>query len=78
VPRPTGWNIAPDEKLFLRLLLGAGRRTSKVTDVYDPPHWRTGAALHYVVSGVGAELIEGKAAVRNPGSVSYEPGEVFY
>jgi hypothetical protein len=31
-----------------------------------------------VVSGVGAELIEGKAAVRNPGSVSYEPGEVFY
>lgn len=45
---------------------------------YDPPHRRTGAALHYVVSGVGAELLEGKAAVRGPGSVSYEPREVFY
>lgn len=45
---------------------------------YDPPHRRTSAALHYVVSGVGAELIDGKTAVRNPGSVSYEPQEVFY
>jgi mannose-6-phosphate isomerase-like protein (cupin superfamily) len=45
---------------------------------YDPPHQRTGAALHYVVSGVGAELIDGKAAVRSPDSVSYEPAEVFY
>jgi hypothetical protein len=26
---------------------------------YDPPHRRTGAALHYVVSGVGAELLDG-------------------
>jgi mannose-6-phosphate isomerase-like protein (cupin superfamily) len=45
---------------------------------YDPPHRRTGAALHYVVSGVGAELLDGKAVVRGPGSVSYEPREVFY
>jgi mannose-6-phosphate isomerase-like protein (cupin superfamily) len=45
---------------------------------YDPPHRRTGAALHYVVSGVGAELLDGKAAARGPGSVSYEPREVFY
>jgi mannose-6-phosphate isomerase-like protein (cupin superfamily) len=45
---------------------------------YDPPHRRTGAALHYVVSGVGAELLDGKGAARGPGSVSYEPREVFY
>ncbi len=45
---------------------------------YDPPHRRTGAALHYVVSGVGAELVDGKGSVRGPGSVSYEPREVFY
>jgi hypothetical protein len=31
-----------------------------------------------VVSGVGAELIDGKAATRGPGSVSYEPRDVFY
>jgi mannose-6-phosphate isomerase-like protein (cupin superfamily) len=45
---------------------------------YDPPHTRTGAAIHYVVSGVGAELVGGKVAARSSGSVSYQPKEVFY
>lgn len=45
---------------------------------FDPPHARTGAALHYVVSGVGTELVDGKAAARGPGSVSYQPRDLFY
>jgi mannose-6-phosphate isomerase-like protein (cupin superfamily) len=45
---------------------------------FDPPHTRTGAALHYVVSGVGTELVDGKAAARGPGSVSYQPRDPFY
>jgi mannose-6-phosphate isomerase-like protein (cupin superfamily) len=39
----------------------------------DPLHRRTGAALHYVLSGVGAEFGEGNAAARGPGSISYQP-----
>ena len=44
----------------------------------DPMHRRTGAALHYVLSGVGAEFGEGNAAARGPGSVSYEPAGFTY
>jgi mannose-6-phosphate isomerase-like protein (cupin superfamily) len=61
-----------------RNLLSLARVPVPPLSAYDPPHRRTGAALHYVVSGVGAELVDGKAAARGPGSVSYEPREVFY
>jgi len=44
----------------------------------DPLHRRSGAALHYVLSGVGAEFGEGNAAARGPGSVSYEPAGFTY
>src|SRR5579872_3937215 len=44
----------------------------------DPLHRRTGAALHYVLSGVGAEFGEGNAAARGPGSVSYQPAGFTY
>jgi hypothetical protein len=44
----------------------------------DPPHRRSGAALHYVLSGVGAEITEGRGSAMGPGSVSYEPGELVY
>jgi mannose-6-phosphate isomerase-like protein (cupin superfamily) len=61
-----------------RNLLSLARVPVPPLSPYDPPHRRTGAALHYVVSGVGAELLDGKAAARGPGSVSYEPREVSY
>jgi mannose-6-phosphate isomerase-like protein (cupin superfamily) len=61
-----------------RNLLSLARVPVPPLSPYDPPHRRTGAALHYVVSGVGAELMDGKATARGPGSVSYEPREVFY
>jgi mannose-6-phosphate isomerase-like protein (cupin superfamily) len=45
----------------------------------DLLHRRSGAALHYVVSGVGAEITEGsRASSKGPGSVSYEPAELVY
>jgi mannose-6-phosphate isomerase-like protein (cupin superfamily) len=44
----------------------------------DPLHRRSGAALHYVLSGVGAEFGEGSAAARGPGSVSYQPAGFLY
>jgi mannose-6-phosphate isomerase-like protein (cupin superfamily) len=45
---------------------------------YDPLHQRSGAALHYILSGVGAEFTEGRATTKGPGSVSYEPRGVVY
>jgi mannose-6-phosphate isomerase-like protein (cupin superfamily) len=44
----------------------------------DPLHRRTGAALHYILSGVGAEFADGRAVARGPGSVSYEPAGLPY
>jgi quercetin dioxygenase-like cupin family protein len=39
----------------------------------NPPHHRSGAALYYIVSGVGANTIDGKIEARGPGSVVFEP-----
>jgi len=39
----------------------------------NPPHHRSGAALYYIVSGTGANTIEGKTAARGPGSLIFEP-----
>ena len=39
----------------------------------DPLHRRTGAALHYILSGVGAESSDGRTMPHGPGSVSFEP-----
>jgi hypothetical protein len=44
----------------------------------DPPHWRSGAALHYILSGFGAEFTETRATTKGPGSVSYEPNRLAY
>lgn len=44
----------------------------------DSPHHRSGAALHCVLSGVGAETAKGVTAVRGPGSISYETSELVY
>jgi mannose-6-phosphate isomerase-like protein (cupin superfamily) len=45
---------------------------------YDSLHQRSGAALHYVLSGVGAEFTEGRATAKGPGSISYEPRGLVY
>jgi quercetin dioxygenase-like cupin family protein len=39
----------------------------------NPPHHRSGAALYYIVSGVGAKTVDGKMEARGPGSLIYEP-----
>lgn len=44
----------------------------------DPLHQRSGAALHYVLSGTGAEFGQGQAAARGPGSISYQPAGYTY
>jgi len=39
----------------------------------NAPHHRSGAALYYIVSGVGANTVEGKTEEKGPGSLIYEP-----
>jgi quercetin dioxygenase-like cupin family protein len=39
----------------------------------NPPHHRSGAALYFIVSGTGANTVEGKTEARGPGSLIYEP-----
>src|SRR5216684_3782913 len=39
----------------------------------NPPHHRSGAALYYVISGIGANTVDGKTEARGPGSLIYEP-----
>src|ERR1700751_4874120 len=38
-----------------------------------PPHHRSGAALYYIISGTGANTVDGKTEARGPGSLIYEP-----
>jgi quercetin dioxygenase-like cupin family protein len=39
----------------------------------NPPHHRSGAALYFIVSGTGANTVDGKTETRGPGSLVYEP-----
>jgi quercetin dioxygenase-like cupin family protein len=39
----------------------------------NPPHYRSGAALYYIISGTGANTVDGTTAERAPGSLIYEP-----
>ena len=39
----------------------------------NPPHHRSGAALYFIVSGTGANTVDGKTESRRPGSLIYEP-----
>jgi quercetin dioxygenase-like cupin family protein len=39
----------------------------------NPPHHRSGAALYYVISGRGANTVDGKTDAKEPGSLIYEP-----
>jgi quercetin dioxygenase-like cupin family protein len=44
----------------------------------NAPHHRSGAALYYVLSGTGANTIEGKVISRPPGSFIYEPFDLVH
>ncbi len=44
----------------------------------NPPHHRSGAALYYILSGDGANTVEGKTAQRGPGSLIYEPSDLVH
>src|SRR6202158_1793726 len=37
----------------------------------NPPHHRSGAALYFIISGTGANTVDGKTEVRGPGSLIY-------
>src|ERR1700682_1912475 len=39
----------------------------------NPSHHRSGAALYFIISGVGAKKVDGKTEARGPGSLIYEP-----
>ena len=39
----------------------------------NPPHYRSGAALYYIISGTGANTVNGKTDAKEPGSLIYEP-----
>jgi quercetin dioxygenase-like cupin family protein len=39
----------------------------------NSPHHRSGAALYYILSGTGANTVDGKTEARGPGSLIYEP-----
>jgi quercetin dioxygenase-like cupin family protein len=39
----------------------------------NPPHHRSGAALYFIVSGIGANTVDGKTEARGPGALIYEP-----
>jgi quercetin dioxygenase-like cupin family protein len=42
------------------------------------PHHRSGAALYYIVSGTGANTVNGTTAARGPGSLIYEPSSLVH
>jgi mannose-6-phosphate isomerase-like protein (cupin superfamily) len=44
----------------------------------NPPHHRSGAALYYIISGTGANTVDGKTQARGPGSLIYEPYALVY
>ena len=39
----------------------------------NAPHYRSGAALYFIVSGTGANTVGGKTEAKGPGSLVYEP-----
>jgi quercetin dioxygenase-like cupin family protein len=44
----------------------------------NPPHHRSGAALYFIISGTGANTVEGKTKTRGPGSLIYEPHNLVH
>jgi NADP-dependent 3-hydroxy acid dehydrogenase YdfG/quercetin dioxygenase-like cupin family protein len=44
----------------------------------NPPHHRSGGALYYVISGTGANTVEGNIESRTPGTFIYEPSGLVH
>jgi quercetin dioxygenase-like cupin family protein len=44
----------------------------------NPPHHRSGAALYFIISGTGANTVDGKIEARGPGSLIYEPSALVH
>src|ERR1700676_979721 len=44
----------------------------------NPPHHRSGAALYFNISAMGAKTVDGKTEARGPGSLIYEPYAVVH
>jgi len=44
----------------------------------NPPHHRSGAALYFILSGTGANTVDGKTEARGPGSLIYEPDALVH
>ena len=44
----------------------------------NPPHHRSGAALYYIVSGSGANIVAGATTIRGPGALIYEPSSLVH
>jgi quercetin dioxygenase-like cupin family protein len=44
----------------------------------NPPHHRSGAALYYILSGSGANTVDGKTDARGPGSLIFEPSVLVH
>jgi quercetin dioxygenase-like cupin family protein len=53
-------------------MTASGRRW--IANLYsDAPHHRSGAALYYILSGIGANTVGDKTEMKEPGSLVYEP-----
>ena len=61
-----------------RYVLNLSKVTLPANEPFDRPHRRPGAALHFVLSGFGAETANGVTVGKGPGSISYEPGALVY
>ena len=44
----------------------------------NPPHHRSGAALYYIISGVGSTTVNGKTEAKGSGSFIYEPSSLVH
>jgi quercetin dioxygenase-like cupin family protein len=82
--RPTATGVAAVKELYRTAGpipdLKSGPYDLNLTQVTFPagmpsnaPHHRSGAALYYVVSGTGANTVDGKTEAKGPGSLVYEP-----
>jgi quercetin dioxygenase-like cupin family protein len=58
--------------------LNLTRVTFPATMPSNAPHHRSGAALYYILSGTGANTIDGKVISRTPGSFIYEPFDLVH
>jgi quercetin dioxygenase-like cupin family protein len=66
-PEPlSGLQAGPYELSLTRVTLPAGMPA-------DPPHFRSGAALNYVLAGTGLFTAEGKTEPRTAGMADFEP-----